>query len=77
MELNIQINEYLKTFKIHNPVTLFPPNFENLKKNLCPICNRKLYLTRDKKIARCKSKKSNDKFIIRGQELARLGGSLK
>lgn len=68
--------EYLSKFRVFNPVTLFPPNFENLQKNLCPICGRKLYLTKDKRIARCKSK-LNDKFIIKGQTLLALGGSLK
>ena len=75
MELNIKIEDYLRRFKVFNPKTLFPPNFGNLQKNLCPICGRKLYLTRDKRIARCKSK-VNDKFIIKGQTLLALGGSL-
>ena len=75
MELNINIEQYLKQFKVFHPQTLFPPNFENLQKNLCPICNRKLYLRRDKKIAYCKSK-VKDGFIIKGQTLLALGGSL-
>lgn len=75
MELNIKIEDYLKKFKVHNPQTLFPPNFENLQKNKCPICGRKLYLTKNKKIAYCKSKQ-NDKFVIKCQTLLALGGSL-
>lgn len=75
MELNINIEQYLSKFKVHNPVTLFPPNFENLQKNLCPICNRKLYIPRNKKIAYCKSKQK-DGFIIKAQTLLALGGSL-
>jgi hypothetical protein len=76
MELNLKIEEYLSRFKVYNPVSLFPPDFSNLSKNLCPICGRKLYLTRDKKLARCKSK-ANDKFVITSQRLIALGGSLK
>jgi rRNA maturation endonuclease Nob1 len=76
MELNLQIEEYLKHFKVYNPKTLFPPSFENLQKNLCPICGRKLYLTRNKKMAYCKSKQ-NDKFAITSKRLLSLGGSLK
>jgi hypothetical protein len=66
----------LSKFKVHNPKTLFPPNFEMLQKNKCPICGRKLYIPRNKKIAYCKSK-ANDKFVIKGQTLLALGGSLK
>lgn len=75
MELNVNIEEYLKRFKVYNPRTLFPPNFENLQKNKCPICGRKLYLTRNKKTAYCKSK-VKDGFVIKGQTLLALGGSL-
>ena len=72
MELNIDLSK----FKIHNPKTLFPPNFESLQKNLCPVCGRKLYITRNKKIAYCKSK-LNDKFTITTKRLLQLGGSIK
>lgn len=73
--MEIDITKYLERFKVYNPVTLFPPNFENLQKNKCPICGRKLYLTRNKKMAYCKSK-VKDKFVIKGQVLLALGGSL-
>jgi len=76
MELNITTEEYLKRFKIYYPQTLFPPNFENLQKNLCPICGRKLYLTANRKLFYCKSK-MNDKFIITRQRLLQLGGRIK
>ena len=76
MELTINTEEYLKKFKIFYPKTLFPPNFENLQKNCCPVCGRKLYLTRNKKVAYCKSK-VKDKFTITGKRLLQLGGSLK
>lgn len=76
MELNLDIEKYLSTFRVHNPKTLFPPNFELLQKNLCPLCSRKLYITRNKKIAYCKSKQK-DGFIIKGRTLVVMGGSLK
>ena len=68
--------KYLERFKIFYPKTLFPPNFENLQKNCCPVCGRKLYFNQKKTIARCKSK-ANDKFIITTKRLLQLGGSLK
>lgn len=73
MELNINITEYLQRFKIRYPKSLFPPNFEMLQKNKCPICFHKLYLNRQKTMARCKQK---DKFIISSSRLLALGGSL-
>lgn len=76
MELNINIQEYLKQFRVHNPTSLFPPNFENLQKNLCPICGRKLYSNIQKTIYRCKSKQK-DKFFIRTHTLLTLGGNTK
>ncbi len=74
MEINIE--DYLKKFKVFNAKTLFPPNFDNLQKNICPICGRKLYLTKNKKMAYCKSK-VKDGFIISGKRLLELGGSIK
>lgn len=76
MELNLDTQKYLERFTVYNPQTLFPPNFENLQKNLCPICNRKLYITANKKLAYCKSK-VNDKFTISSKRLLELGGSIK
>lgn len=72
------IEKYLSRFKVYNPKTLFPPTAEEfvywVSRNKCPLCQKKLYLRADKKIARCKSKKSNDKFIITGKKLLELGG---
>ena len=76
MELNINIEEYLKKFKIHYPKSLFEPDFRFLQEFRCPICYRKLYWNLDKTIARCKSVKK-DKFFIRKEILLRLGGSIK
>lgn len=70
MEINIE--EYLKRFKIYYDKSLFPPNFENLSKGLCPVCNRKLYWTRDLSKAFCKSK-VKDKFFITRNAMSRMG----
>lgn len=74
MELSLDIEKYLQKFRVHNPKTLFPPNFEMLQKNKCPICFKKLYPNLKKTIYRCKQ---SDKFFIKGQTLLALGGSLK
>lgn len=76
------ITTYLNKFRIFHDKTLFKMTAEEFVKwvsqNKCPIDQHKLYVSRDKKIARCKSKKcGKPKFFIRGQELLRLGGSLK
>lgn len=69
-------NYDLTRFKVYKSVTLFEPDFTSLQKNKCPICGRKLYINVKKTIARCKSKKSNDKFFISVPRLLALGGSL-
>jgi hypothetical protein len=71
MELNIQLEEYLKRFRIFYPKSLFEPDFSFLKEFRCPICYRKLYWNREKTVARCKSVK-NDKFFIRKDVLSKL-----
>lgn len=68
----LSIDSYLERFRVFNPQTLFPPNFENLKENLCPICNRKLYWNREQSKAFCKSKQK-DKFFITRNTMSRLG----
>lgn len=75
MELTTTTEDYLKKFKVFNPQTLFPPNFEMLQKFRCPVCSRKLYWRVDKKIAYCKSK-VKDKFFITQHKLLELGGSI-
>lgn len=76
MELTLNVDQYLKRFKVHQPKSLFPPDFTLLSKNKCPICGRKLYLNVKKTMFRCKSKQK-DKFIISSSRLLSLGGSLK
>lgn len=64
MALNINIEEYMKRFRIFHPKTLLEPDFKMLKQNRCPLCFRKLYWRSDGKMAFCKSK-VKDKFFIR------------
>jgi len=73
MELNLNAEQYLARFKVYNPKSLFPPNFELLRQGNCPICTRKLYWNMRKDKMFCKSKKSNDKFMITRATLSRLG----
>ncbi len=76
MELNKNIEEYLKTFRVYNPTSLLPPDFNMLHQNKCPICFHKLYPNLAKTIYRCKSKQK-DKFFIRTHQLLSLGGNTK
>ena len=70
MEINTE--NYLARFKVHNPKTLFPPNFELLRNGNCPICCHKIYWTKDKRIGYCKSK-FKDGFKITRETASRLG----
>lgn len=71
MEMNINIEEYLKNLKINYPKSLFEPNFNLLNQSRCPICTRKLYWNLDRTIARCKSKQK-DRFFITREKFDRL-----
>lgn len=57
--------EYLKKFRVFHEVTLFPPNWENLKQNRCPICSNKLKFSIDGKTVRCNGKKHRKQFFLR------------
>lgn len=63
-------NYNLDKFKVFNPKSLFQPTaveiVKALKDKRCIICLKKLYLTRDGKVWRCKSK-ANDKFIVKAE----------
>jgi hypothetical protein len=69
MELNINIEQYLKRFKVYTPETLFPPNWDNLLSYRCPICNNKLKFPLYKKIAFCSGKKHKKTFVIDRERL--------
>lgn len=62
----------LSRFKVFSSSSLFPPNFELLQQNKCPICGRKLYWNMKKDKAFCKSK-IGDKFFITRNTMSRLG----
>jgi len=65
MDLNINIDEYMKRFRIFYPQTLFEPNWKALNINCCPLCGNKLKLTLNKKIIYCKGVKHRKPFIMR------------
>lgn len=66
-------NYDLTKFKITPPKSLFPLEKADFKKwlplMLCPICQKRLYWNSLKTIARCKSKKSKDRFFIKSETL--------
>lgn len=62
MEINIE--NYIKKFKVFEEQTLFPPNFDALKENRCPLCNCQLKFPYTKAIAYCNSKKHIKRFVI-------------
>lgn len=72
MNLNIPIEQYLKRFKVINPVTLFEPTKDDMVNALlqkrCPLCGTKLYQSRDGKKWFCKSMR-RDKYFIRDEVL--------
>jgi len=71
---NLISKNFLDKFKVHKPVSLFPPTPKEislaLKEFKCPICMHRLYWNVSKSIARCKSIK-RDKFFIRKEVLAK------
>lgn len=66
---------YLSQFKIVKSKTLFDPSKEDITKALkerkCIYCGRRLYINRQGTIWRCKSKTSNDKFVVRNEVLTK------
>jgi len=69
--MDIDIEQYLKKFRIDYPQILFPPDFNLLKENRCILCMNKLHFPRFKKIAYCDSKK-HKRFIISLSKLKEL-----
>lgn len=65
------LNDYLKRFKIVNPDTLFPPNWEVLKENRCPLCFNRLKFPKGKNVAICNGVKHKT-FVIHLETLKRL-----
>ena len=56
--------DYLDRFKIYPEVTLFPPVWEALKEQRCPLCGNKLKFPLKGNVILCSSKKHNKPFII-------------
>lgn len=61
--------DYLKRFKVEHEQTLFPPNWEAVKVNKCPLCSCQLKFPRHGKIAFCNSTKHGKNFIIKTETL--------
>ena len=61
--------KYLERFRIFYPVTLFPPNWDALLKNACPLCGCKLKKPKTKRILFCNSVKHPKPYIISLQRL--------
>lgn len=57
-------DKYLERFRVFNPSTLFPPNWDCLLKGRCPLCENKLKTTRKGNIAYCRGKKHKKSFVI-------------
>lgn len=59
-----------KKIKLVHPVTLFEPDIGlALREKKCPYCFCRLYISRDGKRARCKSKKHKHPFNISTSKL--------
>jgi len=63
-QINNLLNIDLSKFKVIYDQTLFPPNWEALKVNRCPLCSCLLKNTRNNKYAMCRSKKHKSPFLI-------------
>lgn len=55
-------------FQILNAPSLFV-DWSNLNRGLCPFCAHKLYMMRDGKYFRCKSKSHRKSFVISAEKL--------
>lgn len=73
MDISHYLTEkYLERFRIFHEITLFPPDWELLKKNRCPICGNKLKENKQKTIRYCKGKKHRNNFVIRNDTFQKL-----
>lgn len=57
--------DYLDKFKVFHEQTLFPPNWDALKENRCPLCSCLLKFPYNRSVAICRSKKHKKSFIIK------------
>ncbi len=68
------LNYDLSKFKLYKPTSLFPIEKEDIVraflKRCCPICNRKLYQTRNKAMWICKSK-VKDGFVVQDKVISK------
>lgn len=61
----IESQEFLEIEKFGS---LFYPDWNNLKKCLCPVCSRKLYPMRDKNLFYCRNK-GHKRFVIHSHKV--------
>jgi hypothetical protein len=67
--LDINIEQYLKHFKVYQQDTLFPPDWDLLLKYRCPLCGNKLKFPVSGFIAFCNGKKHKKTFVINKDRL--------
>lgn len=70
MDYKINVDEYMKRFKVFSPSTLFDPDLSLLKESRCILCANKLKITRDGKRAYCSSIKHKQRFIVATSKLS-------
>lgn len=66
--------KYLERFKVYYDQSLFPPDWELLRKMKCPVCGNKLKFPLQRKIAYCKGARHTKTFIITKQTLEKVTG---
>jgi len=59
----------MERFRVFHEQTLFPPYWEALKENRCPLCFNKLSIPLKGKMVFCKSKKHLKTFLISKEKL--------
>lgn len=57
-------DKYMDRFKVFHEQTLFPPTWESLLHDRCPLCNNKLKFPLNRKIAICGGTKHRKPFVI-------------
>ena len=73
--LNIQQilgDKYMEKFKIYHEQTLFPPDWNMLKENRCPLCFNLLHFPLKGNVVYCKSNKHRKQFVISEEKLRKL-----
>lgn len=72
MDYKVDIDEYMKRFRVFNPETLFEPEWNLLKLNRCPLCGNLMKFTFDGKSAYCSGKKHRKRFFLSMESLEKI-----